>query len=152
MTLRGLTVDGDGQGNSNNRFVGIAYHNAGGTIDGVEVKNIRHTPFNGVQGGTGIYGYANDAASPHTLTVRDSFVHDYQKNGITMSGAGLTAHVTGNTVTGAGPTDQIAQNGIQFSLGATGTIEGNTVSGHRYTGASTRPPRASSCPVCMTSR
>jgi len=53
-----------------------------------------------------------------------------------MSGAGLTAHVTGNTVTGAGPTDQIAQNGIQFSLGATGTIAGNTVSGHRYTGPS----------------
>src|SRR5262245_3408527 len=107
VMLRGLTVDGDGQGNSNYRFVGIAYHNAGGTIDGVEVTNIRNTPFDGMQGGTGIYGYADNAASPHTLTVRDSLVHDYQKNGITMSGAGLMAHVTGNTVTGAGPTDKI---------------------------------------------
>ena len=32
-------------------------------------------------------------------------------------------------LTGAGPTDQIAQNGIQVSFGATATVSGNTVSG-----------------------
>ena len=42
--------------------------------------------------------------------------------------------VSGNTMTGDGPADYIAQNGIQLGRGATGTISGNTVTGNAYTG------------------
>jgi hypothetical protein len=41
--------------------------------------------------------------------------------------------VLGNTVTGQGPIDYIAQNGIQFSYGASALVKGNMVSGNSYT-------------------
>ncbi len=42
--------------------------------------------------------------------------------------------VSNNTVTGEGRVDYIAQNGIQFSNGASGSAMKNTVTGHAYTG------------------
>src|SRR5690606_33520327 len=74
--------------------------------------------------------------SPHTVTVTDSTIEDYQKNGLDLRGAGLTVNLTGNDITGAGDTTLIAQNGIVLLGGATGTILGNTISGHMYSGGS----------------
>jgi hypothetical protein len=45
--------------------------------------------------------------------------------------------VQSNTVTGLGPVNFIAQNGIQVSFGATGLVKSNTVSGNSYTPAGT---------------
>jgi len=44
----------------------------------------------------------------------------------------ITATVTGNTITGAGDILTSAQNGIQISRGATGTVSGNTISACVY--------------------
>src|SRR5207245_639615 len=41
---------------------------------------------------------------------------------------------TNSVVTGLGPVDFIAQNGIEYARDAVGTIRGNTVSGNFYTG------------------
>src|SRR6185437_5371912 len=65
----------------------------------------------------------------HT-TMTNVSVSGYQKNGITIDGAGSTATIQQSTVTGAGPTDQIAQNGIQISSGALGKISTSVVSGN----------------------
>ena len=43
--------------------------------------------------------------------------------------------ISNNTVTGEGPVDYIAQNGIQLGYGAKATVTGNTVTGNAYTGA-----------------
>ena len=51
-----------------------------------------------------------------------------------MNGA-VTATIKNNTVTGQGPVDYIAQNGIQLGYAAKGTVTGNTVTGNAYTGA-----------------
>jgi hypothetical protein len=126
VTIRDLVVDGAGKGNANYRFIGIAYYNAGGTIDHVEIVGIRDTPLSGAQHGVGIYAYNADG-TPRTLTISDSFIHDFQKNGMVLRGDGLTVRVEGNTVVGVGPTDRIAQNGIQIGYGATGVISGNLV-------------------------
>ena len=134
VTLRGLVVDGGGKGNVNYRFIGIAFSNAGGTVDQVEVKGIENTPFSGSQHGVGIYAYNADG-TPRSLVISNSYIHEFQKNGIALSGNGLTVDVKGNTVTGAGKTGSIAQNGIQVASGAGGAVEGNSVSGVWYTGA-----------------
>ena len=57
---------------------------------------------------------------------------DYQKNGITLTGT-VNGTVIGNTVTGDGPINYIAQNGIQVGYGASALVRGNTVSGNNYT-------------------
>ena len=137
--VENLTVDGAGQGNANYQFDGIAYYQAGGTVDTVEVKNVEDTLFDGAQDGVGIYADA-DNSTARSLEVTNSNVHDFQKSGMVFSGQNLTVNVHGNTVTGAGDTSVIAQNGIEVLDGASGTIggsnaaDGNTITGLSYTG------------------
>jgi hypothetical protein len=53
--------------------------------------------------------------------------------GITVDGPGSSARISGVTVTGDGPTGQIAQNGIQVSFGATAVVTGSVITGNNYT-------------------
>lgn len=131
--ITNFTVDGNGQGNANYQFVGIAYYNASGDIWNNTVTGITNTPFSGVQGGVGIY-VLNDDGTLRTVDITNNTVNDYQKAGIVANGDDLTANITGNIVTGQGPTSVIAQNGIQVGFGATGTISNNTVSENAWTG------------------
>jgi hypothetical protein len=135
VSLVDLTVDGMGLGNTYNydRFDGVAYYNAGGIIQNNTIMDITDTPLDGMQRGVGIYAYNADG-SPRTLDVIGNTILDYQKNGMALSGNNLVVDVENNTVTGAGPTNQIAQNGIQVSYGATGKVKGNKVSGNYWTG------------------
>ncbi len=87
----------------------------------------------GCQGGVGIeVGLATSAttADAGTATLTNDTVETYQKNGITVDGAGSNAIMNGVTVTGAGPTPATAQNGIQVSDGATASISGSAVTGN----------------------
>lgn len=134
VNLSALTVDGANQGDSNYRFDGILYYDASGTISGVEVANVMNSTFSGAQHGVGVYAYAN-ADTARTVNLENSNIHDFQKNATAFAGANLTANVLNNTITGAGQTTTTAQNGIQISGGATGVIQGNTVSDIWYTGS-----------------
>ncbi|HEY8776784.1 MAG TPA: right-handed parallel beta-helix repeat-containing protein [Gaiellaceae bacterium] len=118
-------------------YFGVVVNGDNGTVSanvtGSAIHDIGETPLNGTQHGTGIYyralgtGTASGTVSGNTLT-------NYQKGGITING-NASATVTNNTVTGQGPVDYIAQNGIQFGYGAKGTVSGNTVTGNAYTGS-----------------
>jgi len=57
----------------------------------------------------------------------------YDKNGITCDDNGATCTITNSTVQGEGPTNAIAQNGIQ-AFGSSAVMTGNTVSGNTYSG------------------
>jgi parallel beta-helix repeat protein len=135
VTIDGFTINGDGKGNSNYRFIGIAYYNAGGTISNNTILGITDTPKSGAQHGVGIY-VNNADGSVRTIEVTGNDISDYQKTGMAFIGDNLTANVTDNTVTGWGPTSITAQNGIQFADGVGGTIADNTVTGNYYTGPS----------------
>ncbi|MBK7160905.1 MAG: right-handed parallel beta-helix repeat-containing protein [Ignavibacteria bacterium] len=56
----------------------------------------------------------------------------------------LTAKIDSNTITGSGPVNFIAQNGIQLSNGAAGSVRYNTISNLSYT-----PSTAISCGVLL---
>lgn len=134
VALADLTVDGLGRGNSNYRFQGIAYWNAGGSVTNVDCLNIIDTPFSGAQHGVGIYGIVTDASS-HAIALTDVLVDDFQKTAVVIAGAGLTADLTRVTTVGQGPTGVTAQNGIQVSGGASADLADCDVVGMHYTGA-----------------
>ncbi|MBU1050173.1 hypothetical protein KKG90_09150 [Candidatus Bipolaricaulota bacterium] len=134
VAIRDLVVDGLGKGNAHYRFIGIAFFNAGGAVDGVEIRGIENTPFSGAQHGVAIYAYNTDNVA-RTLHITDTIIHDFQKNAMALSGTGLTVDVSGNNVVlGEGQTATIAQNGIQVGYGAGGVVSNNTVSSVWYTG------------------
>ena len=142
VTIEDLKVDGLGLGNANSRFMGIAYYEAGGEIDAAVVTDVEDTPFSVAQDGYGIYADA-DNGTAQNLEIAASNVSNFEKNGITVNGANLTVNIHDNTVTGAGATSAIAQNGIQIGGGAQGIIgssnpaDGNSVSNIDYTGGGT---------------
>jgi hypothetical protein len=121
-TVNGATIQ-------NARYFGVV--NNGGTVNisNSSVTNIGDVPFSGAQHGNGILFESG------TGTIKSNVVSQYQKNGIVLNLAGSSATIADNTVTGSGPVDYIAQNGIQVSRGAKATVTGNTVSANQYTGA-----------------
>ena len=148
-TIEQLTVDGDGKGNANYRISGIAFYNAGGTVDHVDIVHVRETPLSGTQHGVALYANNTDFVA-RTLTATNMNISDYQKNGMALNGDGLTVDVEDNVVTGAGPTPLTAQNGIQVAFGATGTVSGNDVSGNDYSNPLCSPVVTGSCPAAAT--
>lgn len=132
VALRNLTIDGDGQGNGNYRIDGIAFHDAGGSLRNSAILRVRDTPLSGNQAGVGLLA-VNEDGKGRDLIVRGNTIADFQKNAITISGEGLEADVSQNTIEGDGFTSAIAQNGVQLSAGAGGSVRSNEISGIGYT-------------------
>lgn len=131
-------------------FVQYGVYNDGGhvTVTGSSISDIGDTPFDGVQYGLGVYfvnpNLVNSSltSSPATGSISGNTVSQYQKGGITVNGAGSSAAVSDNAVTGLGPVPFIAQNGIQFGFGASvrlSSLSGNVVRGNIYTEGSAPP-------------
>ncbi len=135
LSLNNLTIDGQGRGNANYRMVGVGLLNSSGSLTDVSIVNIKETPANGNQGGVGIYAYNSDSTE-RTIDFNSITVHDYQKNGLVLRGVGLTANLYDSLIYGFGDIDFIAQNGVQYADGATGTIQNNEIYGNLYTPSS----------------
>jgi parallel beta-helix repeat protein len=134
VTLKGFTVTGPGA-TPGGLDVGIAVTDGGSArILDNKVTAIRDDPLSGGQNGIGILVGGATSASAE---VAGNFVAVYQKSGIIVAGADSHATVRNNTIVGAGPTDVLAQNGIQVSDGADAIITRNLISGNNYTPAGT---------------
>jgi hypothetical protein len=127
-------------------YYGVVVNATTANITGANIHNIGDTPFGGNQHGVGVFyttlgGQAdgtNDSFTTGTSAsgkLSSSTITRYQKNGVVVNGTGASVAVTGNTVSGVGPTTTIAQNGIEFARGASGSASDNTVSGNQYSGA-----------------
>jgi parallel beta-helix repeat protein len=133
VSISNLAVDGKGNQYPGDDLRGILYEDASGVVNHVAVRNeIPNDTPTGNQSGQGIFVETN-TGSAATLTVTNSSVHNYNKNGIVARYAGATLNAIGNYVQGAGPISYIAQNGIEIAFGgATGTIKNNTVIDNFY--------------------
>lgn len=123
----GVFVDSNVAGTHKVNITNSEIYNIGNHSGGV------YTP-NGVQTGIGVYYYGFDANAKLRGTISNNDVYDYQKGGIVVNGTDSKATIADNLVTGAGPVNYIAQNGIQIGFGARGTIAHNTSTGNSYTG------------------
>ena len=92
-------------------------------------------PINGCQGGVGIeVGTGRTTpAETGTATLTNDLVEGFQKNGINVIASGSKATLKKVTVKGAGPTNVIAQNGIEIGEGAEATITKSSSSDNIYT-------------------
>ena len=129
--ISGLTVKGPGSTGCGSLARGILVTDgATANIHDNKVLDIRDNVFSGCQNGRAIQVGLGSAIG--TATISNNIVSGYQKGGIYVYNTGSSATITGNTVTGAGTTNVIAQNGICILLGATATISGNTVSRNSF--------------------
>jgi hypothetical protein len=112
------------------QLYGILFTNASGTVNNVSVTGI--TENSGCQVGTAIR--ANGLAAPaNTVTITNTTVTDYDKNGLTGAGSFMTMNVSNSTI---GPpaslVGTIAQNGAQWGglfPGTHGSISNSTIYG-----------------------
>ena len=138
VVISNLTVDGSGSnltGCNAPRLIGIYYQNASGTANSLVVRNQAQGAVDfGCQTSAGLGIFVQSGSSlTSTVTISNSTVHGYQKNGITGNEVGTTVTISGNSVVGAGPTTT-AQNGIQIGFGATGKVLTNTVADDDFNG------------------
>ena len=134
VNLTGLTIDAAWPaGTCNDSLYGILVA-GGATLNLVNSSIVAAgaVPLNGCQGGVGLQvgmAWTTPVEAGHA-NLSNVKIGGYQKNGVTVDGAGSSANIAGTTVTGIGPTTSIAQNGIQVSNGAMGTIYESTISGN----------------------
>lgn len=133
VDFSGFTVTGPGASGCGSIGSGIFVRDdAYANIHDNEILDIRDNPFSGCQNGVAILVGRAAFSTSGSADISNNVIAGYQKNGVTVSNVGSSATVTNNVITGAGATTIIAQNGVQFSGGATGEINGNTVSNHSY--------------------
>jgi hypothetical protein len=101
------------------------------------IHDIGDSPLNGNQRGVGIYYRAYFLGGSATGKISGNTLARYQKGGIVVNGVGSNVITSGNTLNGQGPVSYIAQNGIQYGYGSSGSVMKNIVTGHSYTGTST---------------
>jgi Right handed beta helix region len=114
--LNGIFVGGGGTLKASN----VAVEGASTTVEA----------YKGCQHGLALrVGSASREEVGHAVLKDDTFT-GYEKNGPTVTGTGSTMSIVNSTVTGAGPSPNIAQNGIEVAFGGQGTVKGTTVTGN----------------------
>ncbi|MGZ3633245.1 MAG: IPT/TIG domain-containing protein, partial [Parachlamydiaceae bacterium] len=135
VNLSQLTVDGGTQQDttkhplysSKNKFFGVGYHNASGTVSDVHITNMRQSVDVDELAGGGIIN-ASDLGSV-TFNITNCLVDFYQVIGIDCRGAALTANITNSTVNRGYtvPNSIPTPIGIQFSQGSGGNVIVNKI-------------------------
>ncbi len=121
--ITGLTIAGPGPSVCGGIGAGVFVRDgAYADIHNNIVRDIRDQPMSNCHYGVAIQVGRSSLNSVGVATIRENEILGYQKNGITVSGVG--SH--------AGPTEIIAQNGVQVSDGASAMLKGNTITGHSF--------------------
>lgn len=138
VNISGITVDGNfagdtTPGSNGDELTGIAYLNATGVVNDVDIMDVSNSTGGGLFGlqhGSGFFVDNTDPSGNDAVSFTNSTISGFQKTGALIVGADIT--FTGNTITGVGATILTAQNGIQLAQ-SSGTVNGNTISGIGYT-------------------
>jgi hypothetical protein len=128
VNISDLVIDGSnngattcGQGPN-----GITYYGSSGTINHVAIRNeVPSGPgLTGCFDGDGVYVAANNTVASN-VTIINSSIHAFQRNGVEVNGRGANAKIQSNSIGGntVGP----AGNGVAIWFGATGTVSSNSI-------------------------
>lgn len=137
VTIEGLAIDA-----SNNTvsgctvsLAGIHFSNASGRVANSSIFGTQlpdpttcTTLFPGNGFGIQIDTASGGASGPFTVAVANNSIHDFNRNAILAMGAGITAIVKDNTISGVGPSTGYNQFGVFIATGAVGKVSGNIIS------------------------
>jgi parallel beta-helix repeat protein len=126
VTIQGLHIAGDSQGLNNERFAGILFGNASGSILNNYIEGVNDGATDELPTGVGILVY-NDGAQPESVTISGNTMEDFKKVAIAVQGSNLTVNTSKNNITGTPNDWYISQQGILYSNGARGVISDNTI-------------------------
>ena len=143
VTISGMTITGNGSApGAGGPDALVLWNGSTGTLQSDNITG--NGGINGNQTGQGIA--VDGSSGTVSLAVNDTNVSGFQKNGIdVIDGNGATTgatdtttlNVSGGSITGAGSTGAIAQNGIVLwdrgGGSVSGSINGTTISGFHYT-------------------
>jgi len=136
VVIEGLAIDA-----SNNTvtgctvaLAGIHFSNASGTVANNAISGAQlsyplscTTLFPG--NGFGIQvDTTKGQTGPFSVSITGNSIHDFNRDGILVNGSGITAAVSGNTITGVGPSTGYHQFGVFIALGAVGQVARNIIS------------------------
>jgi parallel beta-helix repeat protein len=131
VVVNGFTITTPSTGGPASIDAGVAVLGAGSaTIENNQITRIQDSTFGANQDGFGVR--VGSETSTGSATIVDNTITAYQKGGVIVTNTGSSAQVADNSVVGVGSTSAIAQNGIQISAGATGSVTGNVVTGNVY--------------------
>ena len=137
VEVRGSTIDFLGFVGGVSTLYGVSYDASSGSILGNSIFDVRMGPLSfGAQTGIGVV-----VSGTSVVDIVGNTILRYQKGGIVVgrfaNGFGndpVVAYIADNTVVGVGPTNLIAQNGIQVADTASAIVFRNYVAGNMYTG------------------
>jgi parallel beta-helix repeat protein len=131
----GFDIHGPANGTCVTRFYGVRIDgSAKATVSGNKIRDIRDAVASnlGCQSGNAVQ-VGTLSGGPGTGNVSFNVIDDYQKNGVTVNEPGTNGKVYANWISGFGPSQQIAQNGIQFGFNSTGEAAANIIKDNEYT-------------------
>jgi len=77
------------------------------------------------------FGVQVDSAAgqtgPFSVSITGNSIHDFNRNGVLVSGSGITTEVSGNTISGVGPSTGYNQFGVFIANGAVAYVSHNMI-------------------------
>jgi nitrous oxidase accessory protein NosD len=114
-------------------LAGIHFYNASGAVVNNAISGAQlptPTSCTTLFPGNG-FGVEVDTATgqtgPFSVSISGNSIHDFNRDGILVNGAGITADISGNSISGVGPSTGYNQFGIFIALGAVGHVTHNTI-------------------------
>jgi nitrous oxidase accessory protein NosD len=108
-------------------LMGVFFRGASGTLRNSRVRGVQLGPEERACETGAAVAVQGDGATPVNVKVSGNTIFDYQRAGVLVNEVGARARVRANVVVGAGPTPDLAQNGIQVGFGAVARVEENVV-------------------------
>jgi parallel beta-helix repeat protein len=128
--IKGFTIDGGG--NQSLAIDSAVSVTAGGSVSIKNntiqnLYNVNITSFSDRLGTAIRVGDAQGGAGSGVAKITNNVITGYHKAGIIVDGTGSSATITGNTITGVGPTADVIQYGIDVKNNASARITSNVI-------------------------
>jgi hypothetical protein len=136
VVIEGLAIDAslNGVSGCTELLAGVHFYNSSGVvannaISGAQLATPCVAKASALGNGFGVeVDTATGQTGPFAVSISGNSIHDFNKAGILVNGAGITADISGNTVAGVGPSTGYNQFAVFITTGAVAHVTHNFLS------------------------